>query len=45
MLGLVHEHEIGGAANFDEAGVELAHAGGIAGGEADRLFGRQLAQR
>src|SRR6266540_5810831 len=33
VLRLVHQDEIGGAADFDEAAIELAHAGGVAGGQ------------
>src|ERR1700675_361030 len=34
VLGAVEEDEVGGAADFDQAAVELALAGGVAGGEA-----------
>src|SRR6187397_157850 len=45
VLRLVHQDEIGGAADFDEAAIELAHAGGVAGGEAEGEFGGQVAKR
>ncbi len=34
VLRLVHQDEIGGAADFDDAAIELAHAGGVAGRQA-----------
>ena len=45
MLRLVHEDEIGRAADLDQAAVEFAHPRGVAGGEAEREFGRHIAER
>src|SRR5216684_9050450 len=45
MLRLVHEHEIGGASDFDQAAVERAHPRGVAGRKAERDFGGHLAER
>ncbi len=45
VLRLVHQDEIGGAADFDDAAVELAHAGGVAGRQAEGEFGGQVAER
>ena len=45
MLRLVHEHEVRRTANLDQSAVERPHARGVAGGEADRLLGRKIAQR
>ena len=45
MLRRVHEHEIRGPAHFDQPAIELAHARGIAGGEAEGDLCRNVAQR
>ena len=45
VLRLVHDDEVGGAADLDHAAVELAHPRGVAGGKAERQFGRHLAER
>src|ERR1035438_5261394 len=45
MLRLVHDDEVGGAADFDEAAIERAHPRGIAGGKAECDFCRHLAER
>ena len=44
MLRLVHQHEIGGAADLDQAAIELAHPRGVAGRKAERQLGGQLAE-
>src|SRR5438128_1939590 len=44
VLGAVDEDEVGGAADLDQAAVELALAGGVAGGKAEGLLGRDLAE-
>ena len=44
MLGAVHQHEIGGAPNFEQAAIELALARGVAGGEAEGKLGGDIAQ-
>jgi|SRR5580698_2932912 hypothetical protein len=45
MLRLVHDDEIGGAADLDQAAIEFAHPRGVAGGEAEGEFGRHFAER
>src|SRR6266481_4713533 len=45
MLRHVHDHEIGGAADLDDAAVQRPHPRGVAGGEAEGDFGRQVAER
>src|SRR3954468_23370639 len=45
MLGLVHDDEIRGAADLDEAAVERAHPGGVAGGKTERELRRDVAER
>ncbi len=42
MLGAVHEHEIGIAADLDQAAVELADLRGVAGREAEHQLGRDV---
>ena len=45
MLRAVQEHEIGGAAFFDQTAIQIAHPRGVAGGEAERGFGWNIPQR
>ncbi len=45
VLGLVHEDEIGGAADLDQPAIEAAHPRRVAGGEAEGDLGRHLAER
>ena len=45
MLRLVHEHEIGGASDFDQAAIKLTHPRGVAGRKAERDLGGHLAKR
>ena len=45
VLRLVHEHEVRGAADFDQPAIESAHPRGVAGGEAERHFRRHVAER
>ncbi len=44
VLGAIHEHEVGRPAGLDQAAVELAHARGVAGREAERRRGVDLAE-
>src|SRR6185437_12276379 len=44
VLRLVHEDEIGGAADFDEATIECAHPRGVAGRKAEGDLGGYLAE-
>ena len=45
MLRPVHDDKIGRAADFDDAAVQRAHPRGVAGGEAERDFRRDFAER
>jgi len=45
MLRLVHDDEIGRAADFDQAAIQFAHPRSIAGGQTKRDLGRQVAER
>ena len=42
VLRFVHQDEICGAADFDDAAIQLPHAGGVAGRKAEGEFGRQI---
>src|SRR6202047_150514 len=44
MLRLVHDDEVCGAADLDDAAVQRAHPRGVAGREAERDFRRYLAE-
>ncbi len=45
MLRPIHEQEIGRPAGLDQAAIEGAHPGGVAGGAAEQRFGRHVADR
>src|SRR5262245_6313103 len=45
VLGPVHDDEIGGAARFDQAAIELALSRGVAGGKAERDLRGYISER
>src|SRR5882724_3614982 len=44
MLRLVHDDEVGRASDFDDAAIQRAHPGGVAGRKAERYFCGDLAE-